>query len=138
MLFVLICSAPPEALEKKAERFDPKGRRLYVAPDPDSRETAAALFGKDLPSLPLPASLAEAEEAGTDAILIAPAETLKLLLREARKRRYHVERGSVWFIRPLDRIRLTKDLPRCGNCSHNCLLAEAKCLIGQEKAQRLP
>ena len=55
--------------------------------------------------------------------------TLKIILRS---RGYCLEGGGSG---PLERTRAVKQSLHCGGCHHNCLLADAKCAIGQSKAR---
>ena len=58
-------------------------------------------------------------------------QTLKSALR---RRGYCLEGGDLRPV-PLERVRATKQSLHCGGCAHNCLLSEAKCQTGQNKAK---
>ena len=51
-----------------------------------------------------------------------------------RTRGYLLEGGSL-VPRPMERVRATKRSLHCGGCAHNCLLSEAKCEKGRNKAR---
>ena len=75
----------------------------------------------------------EAEE--RDCIVICRGLTMTALKSVLRRRGFLIEGGGL-TPRPLDRVRATKRSLHCGGCRHNCLLSEAKCDIGKEKARR--
>ena len=71
---------------------------------------------------------------GRDCVLIARGLYLKTLRDELYRRGYCIQGGGYW-IRPLDRIRATKQTLHCGGCIHNCLLDNPGCGIGMLKAK---
>ena len=77
------------------------------------------------------------EEKNENVILISHGFFMSILISRFKKRkRYEVYRGSTFVIRPLEKIKIIDKQPHCGGCSHNCLLKNAGCMIGQEKARR--
>ena len=75
----------------------------------------------------------ESEE--RDCIVICRGLTMTALRSVLRRRGFLIEGGGL-VPGPLDRVRATKRSLHCGGCRHNCLLSEAKCDIGKEKARR--
>ena len=75
----------------------------------------------------------EAED--RDCIVICRGLTMTALKSVLRRRGFLIEGGGL-SPRPLDRVRATKRSLHCGGCRHNCLLSEAKCDIGKDKARR--
>ena len=73
------------------------------------------------------------ERAGQDCIVICRGRIMAALKAALRARGFLLEGGDL-RPRPLERLRATKRTEHCGGCAHNCLLAEAKCHIGQAKA----
>ena len=77
------------------------------------------------------------EEKNENVILITHGFFMNVLVRQLRKRkRYEVFRGSTLVIQPLEKIRVMDREPHCGGCHHNCLLKNAGCMIGQDKARK--
>ena len=77
------------------------------------------------------------EEKNENAILITHGFFMGVLISRFKKRkRYEVYRGSTFVIRPLEKIKIIDKQPHCGGCHHNCLLKNAGCMIGQDKARR--
>ena len=77
------------------------------------------------------------EKNNENAILVTHGFFMNVLVRRRKRRkRYEVSRASLLVVSPLEKIRITDRQPHCGGCSHNCLLKNAGCLIGQEKARR--
>ena len=77
------------------------------------------------------------EKNDEDVILISHGFFMNVLIgRLKRRRRYEVSRGSTFVISPLERVRVTDRQPHCGGCHHNCLLKNAGCVIGQDKARK--
>lgn len=81
------------------------------------------------------AFLAELERQDADCVLISHPERLRILLSLLKKEGYLIEKPRIFGIRPLDRIRASHKSLHCGGCRHNCLLSEAKCHIGRDKAR---
>ena len=75
------------------------------------------------------------EADGRDCAVISRGLTMAALKTVLRRRGYLLEGGEL-LPRPLDRVRASKRSEHCGGCHHNCLLSQAKCRIGQEKAAR--
>ena len=76
--------------------------------------------------------LLEAEE--RDCVVVCRGLTMSALKSTLRGRGFLLEGGEL-RPQPLERIRATKKSLHCGGCHHNCLLTEAKCQIGQNKAK---
>ena len=77
------------------------------------------------------------EKKNENVILITHGFFMNVLVRQLRKRkRYEVFRGSTFVIQPLEKIRVMDREPHCGGCHHNCLLKNAGCMIGQDKARK--
>ena len=73
------------------------------------------------------------EAAGRDCVLISRGLTMRALKSVLRRRGYLLEGGDLRPT-PLERVRATKRELHCGGCAHNCLLTEAKCQTGKNKA----
>ncbi len=78
------------------------------------------------------ADLLEAED--RDCVVICRGLTLSALKTVLRRRGYCIEGGGL-RTKPLERLRAVKQSLHCGGCHHNCLLSDAKCPIGQNKAR---
>ncbi len=77
------------------------------------------------------------EEKNENAILITHGFFMNVLISRLKKRkRYEVYRASTFMAAPLEKIKVTDKQPHCGGCHHNCLLANAGCVIGQDKARK--
>ncbi len=77
------------------------------------------------------------EKENENAILISHGMFMEVLLRRLKKRRrYEFYRASTFTIAPLEKIKVIDKQPHCGGCHHNCLLAQAGCMIGQDKARK--
>ena len=77
------------------------------------------------------------EKNNENAILITHGFFMNVLLgRFKRRKRYEINRGGTIVIRELEKIRVSDRQPHCGGCHHNCLLENAGCMIGKEKARR--
>lgn len=77
------------------------------------------------------------EQKNENAILISHGMFMEVLLRRLKKRRrYEFYRASTFKIAPLEKIKVTDKQPHCGGCHHNCLLSQAGCMIGQDKARK--
>ena len=74
------------------------------------------------------------EAESKDCIVICRGLTLAALKTVLRRRGFLLEGGGL-APKPLERVRATKKILHCGGCHHNCLLSEAKCHIGREKAR---
>lgn len=78
------------------------------------------------------------EEKNENAILVTHGIFIEVLIRRLKKRRrYEFCRESTFFTSPLEKIKVIDKQPHCGGCSHNCLLSQAGCLIGQDKAKKV-
>ncbi len=73
------------------------------------------------------------EAVGRDCVLISRGLTMRALKSVLRRRGYLLEGGDLRPV-PLERVRATKRDLHCGGCAHNCLLSEAKCQTGKNKA----
>ncbi len=69
-----------------------------------------------------------------DCVIICGGLTMTALRSVLRRRGFLIEGGGM-IAGPLSRVRATRRSLHCGGCSHNCLLSEAKCHIGKEKAR---
>ncbi len=77
------------------------------------------------------------EEKNENAILVTHGMFIEVLIRRLKKRRrYEFYRASIFMTSPLEKIKVIDKQPHCGGCSHNCLLAQAACMIGQDKARK--
>ncbi len=77
------------------------------------------------------------EKNNENAILVTHGFFMSVLIRRLKRRkRYEIYRGSTLTISPLEKIRVVDREPHCGGCHHNCLLKNAGCLIGQDKARK--
>ena len=74
------------------------------------------------------------EAESKDCIVICRGLTLAALKTVLRRRGFLLEGGGL-APKPLERVRAPKKILHCGGCHHNCLLSEAKCHIGREKAR---
>lgn len=92
---------------------------------PESRKAIAARAEQLMARL-------EGEE--KDCVLIADCILTEELLDRARVRGYTRARTGIFRYRPWERVLLTKRSVHCGGCAHNCLLSEAKCQTGKNKA----
>lgn len=135
--------------------------RFYTGVNPSGLATTEALFDLSAPptQTPLLDELPAAEkglrgklnarrEAGRragefldllekeerDSVVICGGQSMSALKTALRARGYLLEGGSL-IPRPLERVRATKRSLHCGGCAHNCLLSEAKCEKGQNKAR---
>ena len=74
------------------------------------------------------------ETDGQDCVLITKDLMLATIRDALYRRGYCIEGGSV-RMKPLDRLRATKQTLHCGGCMHNCMLANPGCGIGKDKAR---
>lgn len=74
------------------------------------------------------------ERDGADCVLIARGLYLRIL-RDTLCRRGYCIQGGGFQVKPLDRIRATKQTLHCGGCIHNCMLSNPGCGIGMLKAK---
>lgn len=78
------------------------------------------------------------ERKNENAILVTHGFFMNVLIRQLKHRkRYEIYRGSIFVISPLEKVKVIDRQPHCGGCHHNCALAHAGCVIGQEKARKL-
>lgn len=73
------------------------------------------------------------ERDGADCVLITRGLYLRILRDTLYRRGYCIQGG--FRIKPLDRIRATKQTLHCGGCIHNCMLSNPGCGIGMLKAK---
>ena len=73
------------------------------------------------------------ERDGRDCVVISRGLTMRALKQVLRRRGYCLEGGDL-LPKPLERVRASKNSLHCGGCAHNCLLSEAKCQTGKNKA----
>jgi len=78
--------------------------------------------------------LALIEGEDRDCVVVSGGLTLLALKALLRRRGYCIEGGGL-RPEPLERIRATKQSLHCGGCHQNCLLSEAKCPTGRNKAK---
>ena len=77
------------------------------------------------------------EKENENAILVTHGFFMSVLIKRfRRRRRYEIYRSSTFVIAPLEKVRVSDRKPHCGSCSHNCLLEQAGCLIGKDKARK--
>lgn len=69
-------------------------------------------------------------------VAAADPARLEMFLRALRRRGFVVRRSRVGPIRPGEKIFLSQRKDHCGGCSHNCLLKNPGCGVGQDKARR--
>lgn len=74
------------------------------------------------------------EKEERDCIVVSRGLTMAALKTVLRGRGYCLEGGGP-VPKPLERVRATKQSLHCGGCAHNCLLSEAKCDTGKNKAR---
>lgn len=74
------------------------------------------------------------EKEERDCIVVSRGLTMAALKTVLRGRGYCLEGGGL-VPEPLERVRATKRSQHCGGCAHNCLLSEAKCDTGKNKAR---
>ncbi len=77
--------------------------------------------------------IGQIEREGRDCVVISRGLTMRALKSALRRRGYCLEGGDLRPT-PLERVRATKRDLHCGGCAHNCLLSEAKCQTGKNKA----
>lgn len=75
-------------------------------------------------------------EHGSDCVLAAPPNFLRVLLRQMERGGFVIRRGQSGVPKPMERIRITQKRDHCGGCSHNCLLKNPGCGVGRDKAAR--
>ena len=73
------------------------------------------------------------EADGRDCVVVSRGLAMYALKHVLRRRGYVLEGGDL-RPRPLERVRASKKSLHCGGCAHNCLLSEAKCQTGKNKA----
>ena len=151
MIITAIC-VPPQLPE--AEPI-PVGARAVFAPDEKTaaRFTEASaqiiepLLSECAPRKPFtrtpPEDAARAKALievllayGSDCVLAAPPNLLRLLLRQMERGDFVIRRGQSGTPKPMERIRITQKRDHCGGCSHNCLLKSPGCGVGRDKAAR--
>ena len=77
------------------------------------------------------------EKNNENAILITHGFFMSVLTdRLKRRKRYEIYRSGTFLAAPLEKIKVIDRQPHCGGCHHNCLLEQAGCLIGQDKARK--
>ena len=77
------------------------------------------------------------EKNNENAILITHGFFMNILIKRLKRRkRYEIYRSSTFLAAPLEKIKVIDRQPHCGGCHHNCLLEQAGCLIGQDKARK--
>ena len=161
MKIILIRQAEDGGIPADMRKGNAEAYSIYINTACASRETAEALFTFSVPptetTLLDDASLSggglrgwldmrrEAkhrsgqfldmlEKKGHDSIVICDRQAMSALMNRLRAKGYLLEGGGL-LPRPLERVRATKRSLHCGGCAHNCLLSEAKCQKGQNKAK---
>lgn len=161
MKIILIRQAEDSNVPADTRRGDAAAYRVYTDTGRAGRETAEALFLLSEPPIGTPLlddvpkaggglrgwldmhrearrraaqflDLLEKEE--RDSVAICGGQAMSALRSILRARGYLLEGGGL-LPRPLERVRATKRSLHCGGCAHNCLLSEAKCQKGQNKAK---
>ena len=126
------------AVGGSVRRIDASAYRVYTGTSRACMQTAEILFERTGPI--------EATPLLDDVPIRAFRDTGKALplwlwkaMGEAQwradSRRQVLLEGGGLAPKPLERVRATKKILHCGGCHHNCLLSEAKCHIGREKAR---
>ena len=161
MKIILIRQAENSNIPADIRRSDAAAYRVYTDTRRAGRETAEALFILSVPPVETPL-LDDAPNAGgnlrgwlelrreakrragqfldllekeeLDSVVICGGQAMTALRNRLRARGYLLEGGGL-LPRPLERVRATKRSLHCGGCAHNCLLSEAKCQKGQNKAK---
>ena len=111
-------------------RFDVMGRLQWYFGDPRQPESRRATEERARQFIEL------LERRDEDAIVVTHSLFMTVLLKQFEKQRYEIKRSSVFLIAPLERISVSAKVPHCGNCAFNCTLANAGCMIGQDKARQ--
>ena len=74
---------------------------------------------------------------GQNCILITDERMINVLVRELKRRGFHIRRGGLFRVDHLERIIATDNEPHCGGCMHDCPLSNPGCMIGKDKAAKL-
>lgn len=161
MKIILIRQAENSIIPTDTRKSDAAAYHVYTGTGRAGLETAETLFILSDPPVITPL-LDEAPETGTgfrgwhkkhremkrraeafldllekeehDSVVICGRQAVSALRRRLRARGYLLEGGGL-LPQPLERVRATKRALHCGGCAHNCLLSEAKCQKGQNKAK---
>lgn len=160
MKIILIRQAEGGVLPADAKKGNAAAYRVYAGTGPESAATVQALF--TLAGEPTRSPLLDDAPAGAgfrgklaarrdarrragefldglekeerDSVVICGRQGMSALRSVLRTRGYLLEGGSL-VPRPMERVRATKRSLHCGGCAHNCLLSEAKCEKGRNKAR---
>ena len=161
MKIILIRQAEDGTVPAETKKGNAAAYRVYTGTVPAGRETAQALFTLPVPPIETPL-LDETPQSETglrgklnargearrragelldglernelDSVVICGAEAMSALKAVLRTRGYTLEGGGL-VSRPLERVRATKRSLHCGGCARNCLLSEARCEKGKNKAR---
>ena len=161
MKIILIRQAENGHVLTDARRSNAAAYRVYTDTGRAGRKTAEALFILPAPPVATPL-LDDAPETGAgfrgrqknrreakrraemlldllekeerDSVVICGGQAMSALRGRLRARGYLLEGGGL-LPRPLERVRATRRSLHCGGCAHNCLLSEAKCQKGQNRAK---
>lgn len=160
MKIILIRQAEGDKLPDNAKKGNAAAYRVYTGTGPESAATAQALFTHAeeptrtalLDDVPAQESLRGKLQARRDArrragdfldglekeerdsVVICGRQSMSALRSVLRAKGYLLEGGSL-LPQPLERVRATRRSLHCGGCAHNCLLSEAKCEKGRNKAR---
>lgn len=160
MKIILIRQTEGSTLPADSKKGNAAAYRVYTGTGPESIATAQALFtlaGEPtrtalLDDVPVQAGfrgklaarrdarrragefLDGLEKDERDSVVICYRQAMSALCSVLRMRGYLLEGGGL-VPRPLERMRATKRSLHCGGCAHNCLLSEAKCEKGRNKAR---
>ena len=161
MKIILIRQAEDGGIPADMRKGNAEAYSIYINTACASRETAEALFTFSVPPIetallddaPLSGNglhgwldmrreakrrsgqfLDMLESKDRDSIVICGRQAMSALMNRLRARGYLLEGGGL-LPKPLERVRATKRSLHCGGCAHNCLLSEAKCQKGQNKAK---
>ena len=161
MKIILIRQAEDGGIPADMRKGNTEAYSIYISTACACRETAEALFTFSVPPIetallddaPLSGNglrgwldmrreakhrsgqfLDMLEKKGHDSIVICGRQAMSALMNRLRAKGYLLEGGGL-LPRPLERVRATKRSLHCGGCAHNCLLSEAKCQKGQNKAK---
>ena len=161
MKLILIRQTEDGTVPAGTKKGNAAAYRVYTGTAPAGRETAQSLFALPAPPVETPlldetpqpetglrgklsARRATRRRAGEfldrlekeefDSVVICGGGAMSALKAVLRVRGYTLEGGGL-VPRPLERVRATKRSLHCGGCARNCLLSEARCEKGKNKAR---
>ena len=160
MKIILIRQTENGSFSADTKKGNAAAYRVYTGTAPAGRETADALFILSAPPVEtrllddvpgeaglrgrLSARREARRRAGElldtlekeefDSVVICGGGAMSALRSVLRVRGFTLEGGGL-VSRPLERVRATKRSLHCGGCARNCLLSEARCEKGKNKAR---